>query len=216
MGDSDRCATFGSCGDEVVRQPLTAKISMTAQLRIETAAAHAAIEPVVFPSLRSGARCLSGYQRFLQTMYAFHRFAEHVGVSSFAPDARALLVRSAMIRADADELGIKLSESARQAASDAHVTFENDELAGLAYVVAGSALGGQVVSRQLPAGLPRTYLTNAGRPVAPAWRSFTRGLDEATNSWEPHRRRAAAVGARLAFNLVGRLAESRLAVDAAR
>jgi heme oxygenase len=58
------------------------------------------------------------------------------------------------------------------------------QLLGAMYVLEGSTLGGQVITRQLAlAGIPlRTYFTGYGTRTGPRWKTFCQLLTEAAST----------------------------------
>ena len=79
-------------------------------------------------------------------------------------------------------------------------------IAGLAYVVEGSRLGGVYLARQVSAGLPARYLSAAHRKGE--WRAFLAWLDEAGEQGGPGWTKAALAGAATGFALYQQAAEA--------
>jgi heme oxygenase len=74
---------------------------------------------------------------------------------------------------------------------------------GAAYVVEGSRLGGLLLSRRVPAGLPHAYLS-AAHPSG-GWRGFLAALNEKAAQGGLAWQDAATISARRAFSLYARV-----------
>ena len=79
---------------------------------------------------------------------------------------------------------------------------------GVFYVVEGSRLGGAMLARQVPAGLPQRYLTAAH--LAGEWRTQRGAIDAASEAGGTGWAEAAAAGAEACFALYSRAAEMML------
>jgi len=82
-------------------------------------------------------------------------------------------------------------------------------IAGLAYVVEGSRLGGVYLARQVGAGLPARYLSAAHGKGE--WRAFLGWLDQAGLAGGPDWIEAASAGAAAGFALYQRAEEAEVA-----
>ena len=70
---------------------------------------------------------------------------------------------------------------------------------GMAYVIEGSRLGGALLARGVPEGMPHAYLADAH--LKGEWRGFTKAFDQALT--EPDQIAAALESARRVFALYG-------------
>ena len=75
---------------------------------------------------------------------------------------------------------------------------------GALYVIEGSRLGGQLLARSVPAGLPSAYLS--ARHLAGEWRALLAALDARAAAAGEAWRQAALAGARATFALYARAA----------
>lgn len=75
---------------------------------------------------------------------------------------------------------------------------------GALYVIEGSRLGGQLLARSVPAGLPSAYLS--ARHLSGEWRALLAGLDARAEAGDDDWRSAATAGARATFALYARAA----------
>lgn len=172
-----------------------------AQLRAATAALHGQLDATL-PLAQPGAT-LPDYALHLRVLRQWLRHVQPA-LSSVAPAVAAatrepdpprlrwieddLLACPAALRGDAtDRLPL------RAAPADAASCW------GLAYVVEGSALGGQALLRRLAPGLaphPLRYLQGQGAATGMRWRAFLAALEAALDGPEPvARASAAAAGA---------------------
>jgi heme oxygenase (biliverdin-IX-beta and delta-forming) len=69
------------------------------------------------------------------------------------------------------------------------------EAFGMAYVLDGSRLGGAMIARTVPAGLPKAYLSASHEPGE--WRGFLASLDAAANGQESWIEAAITAGRRV-------------------
>lgn len=92
----------------------------------------------------------------------------------------ALKPRGAALGADLAALGLPVREGTPLAWSH-----DPAGLWGVAYVTEGSRLGGAMLARQVPAGLPRAYLNSVHGPGG--WRNFLNAMEReaagATSAW---------------------------------
>jgi heme oxygenase len=156
-------------------------------LRTATAADHEQIDATY------GAFDLSdpaSYARFL-TAHARALPAVEAALAGI-PDLPRLRPRTALLHADLEALGLSMPSPLPLAApTDSAAAF------GMAYVIEGSRLGGGMLARQVPAGLPSAYLSAVHLPGE--WRAFGQALDTAAMD-EDWLKRAAA-SANQTFNL---------------
>lgn len=156
--------------------------SARAWLRGATAEIHEALHHLpAFEALLAGALDLPAYREMLGGLHAYHADAGAIceaadAALGIAPAGAASRARLARLQRDLDELGAPASAAAaRPAHADAAWNI------GYAYVVAGSAIGGQVLHRALDRLLPGTA---PGRsffaltvPERAGWRRFCTLLD---------------------------------------
>lgn len=156
-------------------EALTAPIIL-ARLRAETRPHHDALEAGAFnEALRAGAPTAAGTARFLERMYGFLQPYEaalrahkaELGSAWELPQRyRAHLILEDLQR-PADNPGIALNP----AMPPLHTV---PQLLGALYVMEGSTLGGQVITRQLEkAGIPlRRYFSGYGERTGTMWKTF--------------------------------------------
>lgn len=189
----------GQEGDDVARvrfspvnesTPLLSPVSRRDRLRAATADAHAQVDALAAPALRS----THGYAAYLRGM---HRFLTH-GEHALCNDQSAAVVRARRqwIEGDLATLGVAPMPSGTPPAplhSDA------DRL-GWAYVIAGASLGAKVLLRGV-AGLgvdrDRGARFLAGHADGDAWPTLLQRLEATPLSNDDHDRMCAA--ARAAF-----------------
>lgn len=141
-------------------------MSAVAELRRVTAASHDAVDAAF------GAHDLSdraAYRAFLRA----HARALPAAEAAMAalPFARTLPPRTPLIAADLATLGDPLPDAL-------HFAVSNDAARwGVLYVVEGSRLGGAMLSKRVPADLPRAYLAAVHPPGQ--WRSIRAAIDAA-------------------------------------
>jgi heme oxygenase len=105
--------------------------------------------------------------------------------------------RTALLHADLEALGLALPDTLHlPAPADAGSAF------GMAYVIEGSRLGGGLLARQVPAGLPHAYLSATHLPGE--WRALGQALDAAAtdDDWIT----SAVAGAKRVFDLYAQAA----------
>ena len=142
-------------------------MSARAALRSATAAKHDAVDTAFG---RFDLRDPGSYGRFLTTharvLPALERaLAACEALPPFPP-------RTELLRADLDSLGLVMPDmmSVARPRSEAAAF-------GALYVIEGSRLGGAVLAKQVPASLPRAYLSAIHGPGG--WRAFGDRLDRA-------------------------------------
>lgn len=109
--------------------------------------------------------------------------------------------RGAALRADMDALGIPVPQA--DAPDWPH---DPATLWGVAYVLEGSRLGGAMLSRQVPEGLPHAYLGAVHAPGG--WRNFLQAMETEANLANSAWRERAVESARAAFATFARAARS--------
>jgi heme oxygenase len=140
-------------------------------MRTATAEAHARVD-TIFSRFPLGQAC--GYRAFLRAIAAAH---VHVEAAIERSGAAARLVgdwperrRAALLCADLEELGEACP------VADGRWAFDDEAaLLGAIYVLEGSRLGGALLRKQVPAQLPRRFLS-ASAPAG-AWRALSALLD---------------------------------------
>ncbi|MDO7853485.1 biliverdin-producing heme oxygenase [Hymenobacter convexus] len=150
--------------------------TILARLRAETRPYHDALEAGPFnEALRAGAPTAAGTARFLERMYGFlqpYEAALRAHEAELGPAwelprrYRAHLILEDLQRPAANP-GLPLSP-------DMPPLHTVPQLLGALYVMEGSTLGGQVISRQLErAGIPlRRYFLGYGERTGPLWKTF--------------------------------------------
>lgn len=174
---------------------------MTARLRDSlrraTAEAHEHLHRHALATDASGRVTLPAYTAFLAGMWRVHRPLETALVCS----ARYLrAVPDAAERRRADRIATDLAalgETPPEPLPDLELDGLAEEL-GVAYVLEGSTLGGQVLSRQLREELALdhaalTFLTGYGAATHVMWSAFVQHLDRAGEAVDHDRAAAAAV-----------------------
>ena len=149
---------------------------MLSRLRNETRPQHEALEQQAFnQALTAGTLTVPTTAHFLAKMYGFlvpYEAALHQHAAEFSPAwevperQRAHLILADLER-PADAPGLPLCP-------DMPPLHTRAQLLGAMYVVEGSTLGGQVITRQLArAGiLLRAYFTGYGALTGPRWKTF--------------------------------------------
>lgn len=166
-------------------------MSARALLRSETAAEHERVDALFS---RFNLASANGYRGFLAAQATAFLPVEaeldRAEIQRFVPDW-PVRRRSDHLRADLEQLGLTIP--------DAHTTNcrldGGADLLGALYVLEGSRLGGALLKRQVPAGLPRRFL-DASQPPG-AWRSLLILLDKWLD--RPDEARAAIGAARGVF-----------------
>ncbi len=166
-------------------------------LRVATRAAHDRVD-ALFSSLDLADP--ADYRRFLAAQAAAFLPVEAAldegGAQSLFDDWPTRR-RADQLRADLDALGL-----AHPAPIDSPTFDTPAEMAGAAYVLEGSRLGGAVLARSLPPESPRSFLAASGRPGQ--WRDFLVRLEQLLGS---HVQREEAVkGAGQVFDQFARAA----------
>jgi heme oxygenase len=136
-----------------------------------------------------------GYGRFLTAHARALPAVEAAlaGVDGLPP----LRSRTLLLQADLDALGLAVPDTLPlPTPSDQGSAF------GMAYVIEGSRLGGGLLARQVPAGLPHAYLSAVHLPGE--WRAFGQALDGAAvdDDWVT----SALTGAKRVFDLYAQAA----------
>ncbi|WP_210517386.1 biliverdin-producing heme oxygenase [Hymenobacter terricola] len=151
------------------------------RLRADTRPYHDAVEQNPFnQALGAGTVTTALTARFLSRMYGFvqpyeTQLREQAG--QFGPawqlDQR---YRAHLILEDLDQLGYLAAPPLCPALPPLHT---RPQLLGAMYVLEGSALGGQVIARQLAtAGIAgRTYFAGRAERTGPMWKSFCQQLE---------------------------------------
>ena len=154
-------------------------------LRVATRAAHDRVD-----ALYSGLNLAdpADYRRFLSAQAAAFLPVEQAldagGAAALFPDW-PLRRRAEHLRADLAGLGLALPSPIARPLFDGQA-----QVAGAAYVLEGSRLGGAILARSVPANLPHSFLispTGAGH-----WRDFLARLEQLLGS---HVQREAAIDA---------------------
>lgn len=180
-------------------------MSARQQLRAGTADDHERVD-ALFSRFDLASR--PGYARFLAAQAAAFLPVE----AALDRDGAARLLsdwgarrRAALLVADLEALCVPVPT-----ASETECRLDgNAALLGALYVLEGSRLGGSLLKRQVPAGLPRRFL-DAPQPAG-AWRSLLILLDK----WlaDPEEARAAVEAARGVFRRFEAAASAELRTD---
>jgi heme oxygenase len=167
-----------------------ARESILARLRQETRAEHEAIEHnprmarLMANDLQSGE-----YVALLLRLAEFYAPLER-GLRTWADrlpksiDVSARLVKTAMLRRDIEALSPGFSFDADDEGDAVHRFATREQVWGWLYVIEGSTLGGQVISRRLAATLGVTPERGAGfhnpygARTGARWQTFKAGLEE--------------------------------------
>jgi len=167
-----------------VRSPLLAR------LRQDTAQAHAALEDAFdLETVMSGP---SAARRVLERFYGFHVVWEGALARSDLAGFAAARSRLPHLRADLEALGLTPDALAAlpRCEAAARLPATRAGAVGSLYVMEGSTLGGQVVSRALAAaawapaaGL--TYFNPYGPDTGPRWRAFMDWASQAAAGDDP-------------------------------
>jgi heme oxygenase len=176
------------------------------RLRQDTGAAHMRLEAAL--DLLGGAPDKARFTRVLERFLGFH-IAWEAALASGHPALQGLLAgrsRLPHLRRDLSALGRTNAEQARLdvCAEAADLSRSRASAVGSIYVLEGSTLGGQLISRAMsgvgwtpPGGL--TYFAPYGSRTGEMWRSFAAWADEAV----PHAEWVeAASGANRTFALL--------------
>jgi heme oxygenase (biliverdin-IX-beta and delta-forming) len=180
-------------------------MSARAFLRSSTAEAH---ERVDSSFSRFDLSDAAGYGRFLRAQAAAFLPVEEVldsaGAADLIPDWPQRR-RADLLRADLAALSVTLPEPF----SPVLFIESKASMLGAAYVVEGSRLGGALLKRSVPAGLPSQFLD--GRQSAGSWRNFLKLLDQFLV--RPNDLEAAAEAARQVFTRFELAAKRELEVE---
>ncbi|MBF9143986.1 biliverdin-producing heme oxygenase [Hymenobacter properus] len=156
--------------------------TILARLRAETRPYHDALEAGPFnEALRAGAPTTAGTVQFLERMFGFlepYETALRQHEAEFGPAwelpkrYRAHLILEDLQRPAADP-GLPLCPAMP-------LLHTLPQLLGAMYVLEGSTLGGQVITKQLEkAGIPqRRYFAGYGERTGPMWKAFGQLLTE--------------------------------------
>lgn len=172
-----------------------------ARLKAETSAAHARLETDL--GLMRPQLSLADYLRVLQGFHGFHAAAEPALVRrlenpGFLDDRRKL----AWLEHDLRHFGARGGEPW---AAAAEIPRDEPGAMGMLYVIEGSTLGGQVVSRHLArtlgvsAGQGGRYFASYGQQVGSRWRAF---LDVLASPALAAQADAVVLAARATFDLL--------------
>lgn len=163
--------------------------SLLLRLRSETRPYHDALEQHSFnQALAAGTLTAAATARFLGKMYGFlqpYETALHRHAAAFAPAWEVAHRRRAhLILAD---LARSLAAPGLPLCPALPPLHTLSQLLGAMYVVEGSTLGGQFITRRLAqAGIPlRRYFTGYGERTGPLWKAFCRLLSEAAPPADP-------------------------------
>jgi heme oxygenase len=157
--------------------------SIVALLRSQTQDAHSALEGQL--GLLEQAASAEYYAHLLSRFLGFHLVWEK-DLKAFPALARELEMRSRLrhLRQDLRTLGVTDAEiGSVPLCSDAHgLTTDEGRALGSFYVLEGSTLGGQLITRHLSGahGLPAdglSYFNPYGSRTGEMWRSFRRWLE---------------------------------------
>ena len=172
------------------------------RLRSETRPQHEALEQNAFnQALATGTLTVAATTHFLAKMYGFlvpYETALHQHAAEFSPAWEITeRLRSPLILEDLEQNGAISDLPLCPATPPLHT---RPQLLGAMYVVEGSTLGGQVITRQLAqAGIPlRAYFTGYGTRTGPRWKAFCQLLTEAAPAGPDQDEIVAS--ARLTFN----------------
>jgi heme oxygenase len=180
--------TDGTRMDPQPSSQRAARKNILERLKLETAADHAAIEEasaILHPRLS-----LEGYRAYLEDTFGFYQIAEpqlaRRGVWELlelpAEERYKLPLLARDLRAlGADPSALCVCEAGPEWRGAA-------EAIGAAYVLEGSTLGANVISRHIQqrfgAGVPRSFLECYGPSTGDHWRAFRAGLSRFATSRE--------------------------------
>jgi heme oxygenase len=185
--------TDGTRMDPQPSSQRVARKNILERLKLETAADHAAIEEasaILHPRLS-----VEGYRAYLEDTFGFYRIAEpqlaQMGVwQSLELPAEErfklpLLIRDLQALGCSDPSALPVCESPPEWPGAA-------EAIGAAYVLEGSTLGGNVISRHVQqrfgATVPRAFLECYGPSTGEQWRAFRAALSRFATSREAENR----------------------------
>lgn len=185
-------------------------IKATQYLRIETAQAHTNIEGAM-PVMQSDFT-LEKYIHLLQRLYGFYSTVETAIIPQvsqpgfyFSYSERTKLPA---LKADLNAMGVSETtlQSLPKISSD-WIPQDLDSVLGLLYVLEGSTLGGQVISRHLKTQLQLgessglQFFSGYGPQTGLMWKSFQAVLNQNLNS--PEKMKRAADTAQMTFQKLG-------------
>lgn len=165
-------------------------MSFVQMLRLATAADHQAVDD------RYGGFRLddaADYRAFLQAHARALPAVE--AVLRGDPDLPAWRPRTGLLAGDLSAIGGAMPRSLRFDAPTSAARW------GALYVIEGSRLGGQLLARNVPAGLPSTYLS--ARHLPGEWRTLLATIEAQAAAESDTWREAAVHGARACFALYG-------------
>lgn len=181
--------TNGTSMDPQPSSQRAARKNILERLKLETAADHAAIEEasaILHPRLD-----VEGYRAFLEDTFGFYRVAEPrltemgvwelLGLPAEERLKLPLLTRDLRALGCADLAALPVCEAPPEWPGAA-------EAIGAAYVLEGSTLGGNVISRHIQqrfgADVPRGFLECYGPRTGENWRAFRAALSRFATSRE--------------------------------
>jgi heme oxygenase len=164
-------------------------MSARAALRAATAAKHDAVDAAF---RRFDLTDRASYGQFL-TAHARALPAVEQALRS-VPGLPAFEPRSRLLRDDLAALGLAMPAPPPLAPPESGAA-----AFGALYVIEGSRLGGAMLARQVPDGLPHAYLSATHAPGA--WRDFGELLDRAAHAFGPGWIDRAIVAAEATFDL---------------
>lgn len=169
-------------------------------LRRETRQAHLACEAAMDLDSR-----LAWPSKYAELLRSLHGAYATLAADAHALAAEALLGQSGELRSDLSRLQLDLTEPRDTDVEGAECLLTSlEEGVGSIYVMAGSRLGGQVITRAVRArlpGAPVAFFSGGETNPGPGWRALKLALDD----WGETRREQWAsvlVGADKAFGLV--------------
>lgn len=152
-----------------------------AQLRSSTAASHDALEANPYSrAIIDGTISKDDYRHFLMKFYGFYKPVEEAiynqeNIPLTDIDARR---RAALILNDLDSLGYEVTASDIPLCNDLPELGSEASRWGCLYVLEGSRLGGQVISRKvsatlgLPLGTGSSFFLGRGKDTGKLWKDF--------------------------------------------
>lgn len=165
-------------------------INLLEQLKSETLSNHQELEKNLILKLK-GMRTLEDYIHILQIFYAYFgaledQINEHIGtdqLSDYAERRKTLSIKN-------DILALNGVVPEKAAAADLPVIQNVLQAFGALYVIEGSTLGGQVISKMIAKQLPLTngegisFFTSYGEETMAMWNSFKLVLESHANNME--------------------------------
>jgi heme oxygenase len=157
--------------------------TILARLRSETRPYHDALEAGAFnEALRAGAPTGAGTVHFLERMYGFLQpYETALRAHKSELDAAWQLPQRYRAHLILEDLQRPVHNPGLALNPDMPPLHTVPQLLGAMYVMEGSTLGGQVITRQLEkAGIPlRRYFSGYGQRTGPMWKTFGKLLTEA-------------------------------------